>query len=209
MITTFPAIPYAPLDSPALTGSVSAVHLDVTGNALGEATPDNHNLVAWAYDSPSGTTASTAVNGTVYLVKMMVNQACTITKIYWHVGTIGATPTSTQNNVGLYSSAGTRLATTNVDTSISSLGMKTTTITGQALTAGSFVWVGMVFNATTPPSLARCTAIGQFDQLVNVGLTAATYRFAVAGTAQTSLPVSITPASNAIPTFSYWAAIGV
>lgn len=177
--------------------------------AFGAQQPVNHGFTGWTFDPVAAVNSSLLTNGTVYLSKVHIPDDVTITKVYWWVTTIGATPTSGQNFVGLYSSAGTRLATTGVDADITSTGLKTTTITGQNLTAGSFVWVAMVFNAATAPTVARGTGSAGLATAVNAGLTSGTYRFAVNGTSQTSLPASITPGSNVANGFAGpWAAVG-
>lgn len=178
--------------------------------AFGEQLPVNHGLTGWTYDPALATTGSLLTNGTVYLSKVHIPDDVSITKIYWWVTTAGATPTTGQNWVGLYSAAGTRLATTDVGSVISSTGLKTTTITSTSLAAGSFVWVAMVFNASTAPTVARATGNGGLATAVNAGLTSGTYRFATNGTTQTSLPASITPGSNTAAGFAGpWAGIGV
>jgi hypothetical protein len=183
--------------------------LDATVAALGEPSPVNHNLLAWSYDPTLAQNSSLLTNGTVYLSAVYPARTAAVTKIYWEISTAAATPTSNQNVVGLYSSAGTLLASTVVDSDITSTGLKTTTIASQTVTAGSMYWVGMVFNAGTAPTVARATGVIGVGSLINVGLTAANFRFAINGTSQTALPASITPSSNASPTFGGpWVAIG-
>jgi hypothetical protein len=177
--------------------------------AFGAQQPVNHGFTAWSYDPVAAINTSLLTNGTVYLTKVHIPDDVTITKLYWWVTTIGATATAGQNFVGLYSSAGTRLAATGVDADITTTGLKTTTISGQALTAGSFVWVAMVFNAGTAPTVARGTGSTGIATAVNAGLTAGIYRFATNGTSQTSLPSSITPGSNTATGFAGpWVAVG-
>jgi hypothetical protein len=177
--------------------------------AFGVQLPVNHGLTGWTYDPVIATTGSLLTNGTVYLSKIHVPDDVAITKVYWWVTTAGATATAGQNWVGLYSPAGVRLATTGVDAAITSTGLKTTTVASTSLAAGSFVWVAMVFNATTAPTVARATGSGGLATAVNAGLTSGTYRFATNGTAQTSLPAAITPGSNVAAGFAGpWAAIG-
>lgn len=170
--------------------------------ALGAIQPVNHGLAAWSFDPALALNSSLLVNGTLYLSKLFISEAVTVTKLYWWVTTAGATPTAGQCQVGLYSSAGTRLAVTTVDADITSTGLKTTTITGQNLVAGAFYWVGLVFNATTAPTLARATGSTGLATAVNLGLTSSTYRYATNGTAQTALPASITPGSNVAAGFA-------
>lgn len=177
--------------------------------AFGEHLPVNHGFAGWAYDPVIATTGSLLTNGTVYLTKIHIPDDAAITKVHWWVTTVGATATAGQNWVGLYSSAGTRLATTGVDAAITSTGLKSTTIDTVNVTAGSFVWAAMVFNAGTAPTLARATGNAGLATAVNAGLTSGTYRFATNGTSQTSLPTSITPGNNTAGGFAGpWAAVG-
>lgn len=190
-----------------LNAALQDLQDQITGSGF---IPARHNLIAWTYDPALCTNSSLLTNGTVYLAKLHVGAATACTKIYWWVAAAGATPTANQNQVGIYNSAGTLLTSTVVDADISSTGLKTTTIASQTLTASSFYWVGMVFNAATAPTLARMAGLSGLSTAVNVGLTAASYRFAINGTGQTALPASITPASNTTPNFGGpWAAIGV
>jgi hypothetical protein len=185
------------------TGNVAS-----PGNLAGSSTPGNHNLIAWSYDMAAAASANVVTNGTVYLTRIYVPATTTVTRLHWAVATAGGTPTNNQNHVGIYDSAGTRLATTNVDGDISSVGVKTTTITSQTLTGGSSYWVAFVFNAGTPPQLTRAVGGTVAASLSNVGLTASNYRYAVNGTSQTTLPTTITPASNA-QGVTWWVAAAV
>jgi hypothetical protein len=68
--------------------------------------------------------------------------------------------------------------------------------TPQTVAAGSFVWAAFVANlSVTQPTLFR--GGGAEWAFSSVGLPVSAYRFAINGTTQTSLPGSITPASNA------------
>jgi hypothetical protein len=206
---SFPSI----TDAGPLTvgGDVSVTgNLHVTGAALGEVVPANQNLVAWTYDPSSASNSTQVTLGTVYLCAVYVQRTVAITKMYWQVASAtGGTPTSNQNVIGLFNSSGTLLQSAVIDADISSTGLKTATISSQSVTAGSMYWVGFVFNAGTAPTVARTTAVTGTGTLVNVGLTAASFRFAVNGTGQTTL-ASITPSNNTATTFAGpWAAIGV
>jgi hypothetical protein len=175
----------------------------------GDPRPADHGFTAWSYDPVIPANSSVLTNGTVYLIKMKIDVAVTVANIYWHLAALAVTPTAAQNTIGLYSSAGTLLASTDVTAILTgTTGLKTTAITGQALTAGTFVWVGMVFNAATAPALARGSGLANVGQVYNAGLSAANYRFAVNGTSQTALPASITPGSNAVAIIPIWAAVG-
>jgi hypothetical protein len=204
-----------------VTGAAATGALTVTGNETvsgsltvagyelpeGVAGPADHGLVSWTHDPYFAASSAIAVNGTVYVVKLPIRRAVTVDTILWAIGTAGLTPTAGQNEVGLYSSAGTRLAATNVDADISSSGSKSTAIAAQALTAGSFVWVAFVFNAATGPTLLRGSS---FETSPNINTTAATRRAAVAATAQTVLPASFTPSALSTNNcLTYFAALSV
>jgi hypothetical protein len=186
------------------TGGTVTGNLDVSGRALGMVTPRNHNLIAWSYDPAQATNGAAVTNGTVYLIQVEVNRSLTATKIYWGINSAGVTPTSAQNWVGLYDSTGSRLATVDVTAKVTSATLQTDTIS-VAVTPGLY-WIGMVFNAATPPQPFR--AGGLDSSLINVGLTAATARFATNGTSQTTLPSSITPSSNTNNNIAWWVGLG-
>lgn len=175
----------------------------------GVPTPAAQGLSAWAFDPAAMNSSSTLTAGTIYLIKLQNPPPDTVTKVYWSVATAGATATAGQNWVGLYDSAGTRLQQTGVDADAGSgTGLKTTTITGQLLVPGSFYWAAFLFNASTIPTLARQATGTSGVVAANAGTTAATMRFATAGTSQTTLPASITPASNIAAAFATWCAVG-
>ncbi|GGS96998.1 collagen-like triple helix repeat-containing protein [Streptomyces violaceus] len=184
-------------------------NLTVTGNALGQATPATHGVASWCYDPALAVNSTSMSNGTPYLTRLDIAASVNVTKIYWWVGNSGSSPVSGQNQVGLYDASGVLLASANVDAAVSSAALKTTTIPAQALTAGSFYWVAMVFNASVAPTLTRASGWTGVATAANLGLVAATYRFATNGTGRTSLPSSITPASNVGTDFAGpWAALG-
>lgn len=184
--------------------------LDVDGYALGEATPDAHNLVAWAYDPTMAVNTIELTGGTVYLTKLHIPRDTAVTKLYWWMAVAGATTTAGQNFGGLYSSAGTRLVTADADATVTATaGLQTLTVASTALTANTFVWAALVFNATTKPTVMYGSGATGTTTVCNIGLTAATYRYATAGTGQTSLPASITPASNTASLIAGpWVALG-
>jgi hypothetical protein len=165
-------------------------------------------LIAWTLD-PAATSGSTsAVSGTVFLAQVTLRYAQTISKLAVAVATGAATVTANQNFLGLYNSAGTRVAVTAagaIDSAITSAGyLSQSVVTPYAAAAGTY-WVAYLNNATTAALLQRGT--GATLSISNVGMTGAGMRYAVNGTAQTTLPSSITPASNsATNAFPMWAA---
>lgn len=194
---------------PLYRASGSFANLTVTGAALGEASPATHGVVAWANDPAHNVNSSLLTNGTVYVTAVYPAKDASITKLYTHIPVAAVTATAGQNWLGVYSSAGTRLQQVGIDSEVTTTGLITGTITAQAVTAGSFYWVAIVANASTAPTLARASGVTGIGAVANLGLTAATYRFGIAATAQTTLPASFTPSSNTATSFAGpWAAIG-
>lgn len=176
----------------------------VGGHALGISRPGEHGAVAWTDRSTVVSGGTTMTIGTVYLSAVYVNRSTTVTKLFWGTTTAGATPTSGQNFIGLYNSAGTLLTSVGVDARVTvANGFFTETIS-QAVTPGLY-WVAWVFNATTTPSVLRGPNINA--SLLNFNLAASSYAFATNATTQTSLPSTITPGSNVASSISFWAAI--
>jgi hypothetical protein len=170
----------------------------------GEMQPVDHGFQEWAFDPVVSTTGALAANGSVYLSRLPVRKAMTVSSIWWSVVTAGASPVGSQNWVGLYDSAGNRLAQAGVDASISSTGPKQTAITPVTLSPG-YVWAAFLFNGATAPTLARGST---FETTPNAGLATAALRFALNGTGRTTLAASIVPGSNTTNNaFTYWAAL--
>ncbi len=167
--------------------------------------PADHGLIAWSTDPSTTTTASLAVNGTVYLARLNVRVTSTITRV-WYVQTVGmTTPTAGQNFTGIYNSSGTLLTSASTD-SATTAGLKTISLdTPQSVSAG-FIWAAFVWNASTAPTVMRGGGQNSAANIAN--LSAANYRWATNGTGQTSLPASITPSSNSqTGVFALWAAV--
>lgn len=194
-----------------VTGDVAVTgDFAVTGYALGEVSPAAQNLTAWSYDPSGAVNAILLTSGTIYLAKLHIPADAAVTKLYWWMPVAGASVTAGQNFGGLYSSAGARLVQADADAKVTATaGLQTLTLASTALTAGSFVWAALVFNAGTAPTLAYASGATGATTALNVGLTAATFRYATAGTGQTALPSSITPASNSASAIAGpWVAIG-
>ncbi|MFD9443431.1 hypothetical protein [Streptomyces sp. NPDC060001] len=191
------------------TGGTISGNLAVTGHALGQDTPAAHGAAAWCYDPALAVNNTGLTSGTLYLVRVNIAAAVSVTKLYWWVANTGSAPVAGQNHAGLYASDGTLLASVGVDASFASATLKSATIPAQALAAGSFVWVGLLFNASVPPSLTRASGWTGVDAAANLGLAASGYRFATNGTGRTAIPASITPGSNVGTDFAGpWVAVG-
>lgn len=168
------------------------------------AKPEDHTLLAWAFD-PTGAdgAGSLLTNGVILLVSVFLRVPQTIAKVGFSIAVAGSGLTAGQNHAGLYDSAGNRLSTGSADTAFTATGYQTVTLgAAQAVTPGRF-YVALLANGTTPPALAAETASAA---TANAGLTATTARFATNSAGQTSLPSTITLSGNTIAT-PVWACL--
>jgi hypothetical protein len=183
--------------------------LSATGPALGLPRPAGQGLIAWTLDPAIISAGKVGIAGTLYLAALYVPKTCAPTKLFWGIGTGGASPVAGQNFVGLYNATGTLLTSVNVDASVTAGNtLVTTTIAPGPIPPGMY-WAAFLFNCpTTMPAIWR--GGDSNPSIFNAGVagTPATMRFATNGTLRTSLPASITPSSNASAQFSYWAALG-
>jgi hypothetical protein len=190
-------------------GATGATGPQGPSGADGTDTPAVHGAAAWCYDPALAVNSTQLTGGTLYLTRVDIAAAINVTKLYWWVANTGSSAVTNQNWAGLYNSSGTLLASANVDTSFSSATLKATPIPATALSAGSFYWVAMLFNASVTPTLTRGSGWTGVDTAANMGLAVAAYRFAKNGTGRTALPASITPASNIGTDFAGpWVAVG-
>lgn len=169
-----------------------------------ELRPADHGLIAWNYPPYAAvSTALAPVAGTVYVMKIPIPKARLITNVILGLNGPGSGLTAGQNFAALHSSAKTLLSATADQTTAWGAAASGPLImplsVAQAVAAG-YVYVTFLSNGTTPPPLNR--AAGNIN---NVGLTNATAAFATAGTAQTSMPATIT--TTAYTTASIWAAV--
>lgn len=172
-------------------------------------TPLDYGAFAWTDDpgTLNGQTTTSPTAGTVYLTKLMVPAACTVTSIWMNVVTAGVGLTTGQCFAALFSPAGALLQTTvDQSTAWASTGNKQMTITGQALAAG-FCYVGQYQNLT-PGTNVRFHGGSNGIAAVNFNLSAAASRFATDSTntgRTTTMPATLgtlAASSNAL-----WAAL--
>lgn len=197
--TTFNHLEFGNTDRYLING------VPVPGN---DSHPSDQNLVAWSFD-PAAASSSTVISsaGALHLVKVNLRYSSTITNVLYEVNTAGATLSSAF--VGVYSSAGSLLATSASQTAnFTATGFYTAAMTVPITNAAAGTyWVAFVCTGTTGPGLARSNNLVSAGAMLNAGLTAANYRFAVNGTGNATLPASITPASNTQDVAGYWAAL--
>lgn len=189
----------------SVTGTTTVANVSLPGATY---LPTDQGFISWTYDPAMASNGTNTVSGTVYLARVVLRYSATVSKVMLSIASGAVTVTANQNYVGIYDSTGARQAVTaagSIDSALTSAGVLTATLsTSPTLAAGQY-WVAFVNNATTPAQIGRTSNLASTP---NANLTAANYRFCVNGTAQTSLPASITPASNSLTnSFSMWAAI--
>jgi hypothetical protein len=148
--------------------------------------------------------SSLPVAGTLYLTALQCRAAATLSSLWWAVNTAGV-GASAGSFTGLYSSAGVLLAqSADIGASLLAAGSHQFPLSGPVtLPAGSLVWAALLTNlATTQPAMSRNNG---FANVVNLGLTPATARFATNGAGLAALPASIIPANNVLSALSFWA----
>lgn len=187
----------------AKTGSFAST----TGKYTGQWMAPDSGLVAWAFDIVGATANSLLTTaGTLYLVRMHVPVACSVTNVLIQITTAGATLTASQCFAGLWNSAGTQIGiTANQATLWQTAGLQTMALAGGPFTipAGDYL-VGFYYNGTTAPTLSRGQNSGGTPGVVNLG--SSTLRFSTANTGLTTTPPAPLGAQTGT-NLSFWAGI--
>lgn len=156
--------------------------------------PASNKLLAWTCDpliAPSSASAGAA--GTLYLNRVFPLPGTTST-VWFSIATPGSGAVAGQSWIGLYGHTGLLLAQAAADSTVTGTGLQSLTWATPAALPGSPCWVGVLFNASAMPQLDRSSTALQ--AAMNANLTAASYRTCTNGTSLTTLPATITPASN-------------
>jgi hypothetical protein len=156
----------------------------------------------------SGGTPYVGTGSAIYLNGVYLGANITLSNLYYNVTT---TQTTTHGVFGIYSAAGTLLATTADTTTVAGtpVGFKTVPLTASfTTTASGMYWLALCITAVTMPSLSAGVTATTGTILAGAAtLAAGTYPFAVSNsTATTALPATITPASNTLGTAAIWMA---
>lgn len=157
----------------------------------------DNGLLGSNFPLPAISTQAALTAGRLYLAKLNIRRACTISNLWLIVESAGS-GASTGSFVGLYSQAGAKLTgSADIASGFTSFGAQYALTTPQAVAAGSFVWAAVLSNlASTQPSLATGFESTSNAFATNINLPAAAYNFADNGTSLTALPATITPSSN-------------
>lgn len=187
-----PSPSFIPVIKSATAGNFTAGGtVSAGGQLLGaEFSPADHGFETWTHDPYSAASSASVVNGRVYAVKLPLRRQRTLTALWWSIATGAVTPTAGQSEVGIYDSAGIRLNSINVDGVMTSASPKRSVMAASLRT--SFVWQLFVFNAATPPVLARGSS---FEAAPSMNLPTTALRAAVVADGATALPASFSPAS--------------
>ena len=166
--------------------------------------PGTHTLKGATFDPIfANAGAGTTTAGTLYLARVPLDLGGSVANVEYMLTAGGASLTSGQCLIGVYSSAGALLGqTADLSATWTTAGQKAATLTAPTAVQdpGSFVWVAFLWNGTTAPQLRGITATAA---LANVALTSAGFRFATAGTALTELPSTL-PTLTASPQVAWF-----
>jgi hypothetical protein len=188
-----------PIAAPAFTAAGTPVTAPSTPQ------PADHNVIAWTMDPALATGTSALTNGTVYLARLPIRSATTISTVWWCQTTGPVTPTAGQCYAGIYSTAGALLSSAAIESKTTN-GLQSVALGSPQAVSVGYVWAAFVWNAATAPTVMR--GGGQNSAANNLNLAAAALRFAVNGTTQTTLSAPITPASNTqTGAVALWAAV--
>lgn len=164
---------------------------------------EDHGLVTWAFD-PSAVNASTNIgSGVLYMIRMHVPVAATITNLILYLTSAGSGLTAGQSFAALYDSAlALRGQTADQSTNWTSTQLKSMPLTSPvAVTPGDY-YLGFYSVGTTRPNFSR----GNDSSLSNIGLSGGSARYATSSTGLTTAPPSTAGALSAINP-SLWGAM--
>lgn len=193
------------------TGAANTAALATRATNLesGTWTPSQSGWLTWTYD-PALTAGSTSlVTGQMFMARLDLKAAATVSAIYYAINTAGSTLTAGQNLVGFYDSTGTLLATSaDQSGSWTSVGFKTFTLGSPYSAAAGTYYVGFLSNGTTPAGILRALGSGTQGAVVNPGLTASNARWATTGAGLTTVPASVTMSGRTLSGGTLWVALG-
>lgn len=189
------------------TSQISTLQTQSAQVRNGNWLPSDQGMVAWSYDPSEAANNQTLTSGTVVYVALPIREATSFTNIVVPISVAGATLTAGQNLVGLYNSAGTRVAVSaDQAANWTTTGVKTVPMVGApiALSPGMY-FLAYLSVGTTPITILRESNITNAN-LINYNLTTATARVSeLAG--QTSLTSTVTLSSRTLSLLSTWAGI--
>jgi hypothetical protein len=186
-------------------GIVYAVGGSINTPANYEFLPGDQSYIGWSYDPTAAANSSQPTAGQPVLVKVRSTLTTTVSNICLNVNTLGSGFTASASYVAIYTMAGSLLGqSSDLAGVLNSTGAKAIPLTSSvSVTGNTFYYVYIVINATTMPALNRAGNLGVLNQNLGPG----TYRFATLGSGITAPPASLTLASSAALSTSYWMAL--
>ncbi|MFE9865861.1 hypothetical protein ACFYPZ_24505 [Streptomyces sp. NPDC005506] len=187
---------------PDLTNTYLAFE-DQWGNQWG---PADQGLKAWSFDPSVAGFQSAPVGGSVYLMRVKLRQATTISKVVLMTVSAGSGLTANQNYAGLYTASGTRVGVTANQASAWTTANNTLSMSltaSYSAIAGDY-YVAFVSNGSTRPGFVCATTLGATRTPGNANLASGGYRYCIGATGQTSLPSSLSIASATPDANAYW-----
>jgi hypothetical protein len=186
-------------------GTVHVVGGSIDSVTLPDVTPADQGYLGWAYDPIAAANNDLLIAGQPVLIKIKAAQTTSITNLCFNVNNIGSGFTPDASYAALYDLTGNRLGmTADLAGILATTGAKTVPLAAPAsVTGGAFYYVYIVVNASGMPRLNRAGNVGAINQNLGPG----TYRFATLGAGITTPPASLTLASSAAMSISFWAAL--
>ncbi|MEU6449589.1 hypothetical protein [Streptomyces sp. NPDC046979] len=187
---------------PDLTSTYLAFE-DSWGNQWG---PADQGLKAWSFDPSVAGFSSAPVGGSVYLIRLKLRKAATISKVVLMTVAAGSGLTANQNYAGLYTSSGTRVGVTANQSSAWTTANNTLSmsLTSSYSAAAGDYYVAFVANGSARPGFVCATDLGATRTPGNANLSSGGYRYCIGATGQTSLPSSLSIASATPDANAYW-----
>lgn len=190
---------------PDLTSTYLAFE-DQWGNQAG---PADQGLISWSFDPSAAVNSSAPVGGSVYLVKVYLRKAATISKIVLHTVAAGSGLTANQNFAGLYTTSGTRVGVTASQSSSWTTANNTLAMTltsPYSASAGAY-YVAFVANGSVRPGFVSGSNLGSVRTAGNANLASGGYRYCIGATGQTSLPTNLSIGSATPDANAYWVGV--
>lgn len=185
---------------------ITALETGSAGGSENDPGPADQGWLTWNYDPVHAQSGVVTTSGTVYMMKIHLRKAATVSSVSAVVSTAGVGLTAGQCFAGLYNSAGTRLGVS-ADQSGNwvNVAHHAMALTAPVAAAAGSYYIALLANGTTGPAFIRSGS--PYTIAMNANTTVTTARWTTGPTAQTSLPASIVLGSRAFTANSYWGAV--
>lgn len=169
--------------------------------------PVDNAYLGWSVAPEGVGPGAVNASGTLYGLRIPVPVTISVTNMWIYVNTAGATLTAAQNLLGLYTSAGAKIAqTADQATAWTATGLKSAALTGGPFTIvggpNVYVYAAILSVGTTPPVFR---GINILSAMLNANQTVGLGGRCVAQTAQTTIPATFAPA--AVSGLGQWVAL--